>query len=572
MAQIAESTPAGRRTVAGLGLLGLLLTGGAVALFVCEAASEDRAMSAFVHALGIALPMGLGLFRLSRRGDDRFAWLLVAIGLLWSLTALAESHSPTLYSIGRLAVWLVDPALIALMLAFPFGRLETSRERRLFQASVVLVAVLYLPTALFAQFPTPAPWSHCGESCPSNVFALTGSDPDWFGSVVRPVREVLAALIYAGVALVLVQRARRSAALTRRVLAPVAAVATYRALALVAYQVGRGAGADPTVLDAVGVLYLSALPLVAASFALGLLSQRLFVADALERVTVELREHANATSLRRALSSALGDASVRIVYWVHGAAGRWVDEAGWPTGAPEQEPGRAVTEVRVDGRRLAAITHDSGLDPIVVQAAGAHALTTLEHDRLVAQLQASVEEVGESRARIAAVADRERRKIERDLHDGAQQRLVALRIKLELIAEQIDGESPDSAAALRKLEGDVEATIDEVRSFARGIYPPVLARHGLAEALRVASRSATIPTVVEAGAIGRHRPEVEATVYFACMEALQNAAKHAHGAPLIQIKLSDNGRLRFEVIDDGDGFVVPTVQNGNGLTNLHDRV
>jgi signal transduction histidine kinase len=543
-----------------------------MALIIRDAAPEDRVTSAVVHALGIALPIGLGLFRLSRRGDDRFAWLLVGAGVLWSLTSLAEADNSVLYSTGRVVGWLVDPALVLLMLALPFGRLETAHERRLFQAAVLVVAVLFLPTALFAQFPEPNPWASCGEACPSNAFALTDSDPAWFSDVIRPLREVLAVLIYGAVALVLVRRAWRAAGITRHVLAPVAGVAIYRTVALFTYQVGRTTGADSPVLEVVGMLYILTMPLVAASFAAGLLGQRLFVADALERVTLGLREQADATALRLALAGALGDASLRVVYWLPAEGGRWVDDAGWPSAPPERQPGRAVTEVRVDGRRLAAITHDSGLDPLIVQAAGAHALTTLEHDRLVDQLQASLDELSRSRARIAAVADRERRKIERDLHDGAQQRLVALRIKIGLIAEQLEDGSPESAAALHKLEGDVETTIDEVRSFARGIYPPVLAQRGLEEALRVAGRSAIIPTTVEAGAIGRHRPEIESTVYFACMEALQNAAKHARGATLIQIKLANNGRLTFEVHDDGEGFVVPTSMNGSGLTNLRDRV
>ena len=572
MAQITESTPAGRRTVAGLGLLGLLLTGGAMALVIRDAASEDRAMSVVVHVLGIALPMGLGLFRLSRRGDDRFAWLLVATGLLWSLTTLAEADNSALYSTGRVAAWLVDPALVLLMLAFPFGRLGTARERRVFQAVVLVVALLYLPTALVAQFPEPSPWGSCGDTCPANAFALTDADPAWVSDFVRPVRELLAVLLYGAVALILVRRARGAAGLTRRVLAPVAAVAVYRVAALLIYQIGRTVDGDSTLLEVVGVLYVLTMALVAASFAAGLLSQRLFVADALERITVGLREHGNAAALRLALAGALGDPSLRIVYWLPAEGGRWVDEAGWPNAAPDRQPGRAVTEVRVDGRRLAVITHDNGLDPLIVQAAGAHALTTLEHDRLVAQLETSLDALERSRARIASVADRERRKIERDLHDGAQQRLVALRIKIGLIAEQLEAGSPDSANALHKLEGDIETTIDEVRSFARGIYPPVLAQRGLGEALRVAARSAALPTTVEADAIGRHRPEVEATVYFACLEAVQNASKHAQSATKVQIKLVEDGRLSFEVRDDGDGFIVPTSMNGSGLTNLRDRV
>jgi signal transduction histidine kinase len=553
-------------------LVGALLVAGAIALVLVETPPDERAVSATAHALGIALPIGLGLFRLTRRANDRFAWLLVATGFLWSITTLAESGNPTLYSFGRTTVWLVEPALVYLMLAFPSGRLVTTTERRLVVAVALTSAVLYLPTILLAQFPDPSPWASCGTSCPTNAFALTHHAPGWVDGFVRPLREALATLLYAGVALVLVQRTRRAASLTRRVLAPVAAVALYRTAALAIYQALRANGVESAAVDVVGWLYVITLPLITLAFGAGLLSQRLFVADALERITLGLRAHADTGVLREALATALGDPSLRIVYWVPGEQGRWVDEGGWPMKAPEADRGRAVTEITVDGRRLAAVTHDSGLDPILVRAAGAHALTTLENERLLGRLHTSLDELAGSRARIAAEADRERRKIERDLHDGAQQRLVALRIKLELVAERLDEESPQSAADIRRLEGDVDSTIDEVRSFARGIYPPLLAERGLSEALRAAGRGSPIPTIVDAHAIQRHRPEIEATVYFACMEALQNAVKHARGATGVVITLSENPRLRFEVRDDGSGFVVPTVPNGNGLTNLRDRM
>ena len=572
MAQIAESKLAGKRTRAAIALAGFLLAGGAVAVVLLDTAPQDRVVSAFVHALGIGLPIALGLFRLSHNRGDRFAWLLVGIGVLWSLPTLAESGNSTLYSIGRVAVWPVEATLVYLLLAFPFGRLEGRTERLLAGAAFAVVAVLYVPTALLAPFPEPSPWATCGTSCPPNAFDLTSGNAGWIDDVARPLREVLTLLIYAGVAAVLVQRASRAAALMRRVLAPVAAVAVFRVLALVVYQVLRAAGFDSTAMEVIGWAYLLTLPLVTIAFAAGLIGQRLFVADALERVALGMREPSNASALRGALARALEDPSLRIVYWLRGDGGRWVDETGWPAAPPNGEPVRAVTEVMVDGRRLAAVTHDSGLDPLVVQAAGAHALTTLENDRLVSQLQSSLQELARSRTRIATAADRERRKIERDLHDGAQQRLVALRIKLELVAERLDGGSPESATAIRQLETDIDDTIDEVRSFARGIYPPLLAERGLGEALRAAARTAPIPTTVEAPLIGRHPPEVESTVYFACKEALQNAAKHARGATGVAITLSQNSRLRFEVRDDGEGFVVPNTANGNGLTNLRDRV
>ena len=176
---------------------------------------------------------------------------------------------------------------------------------------------------------------------------------------------------------------------------------------------------------------------------------------------------------------------------------------------------------------------------------------------------------------MVAVADRERRRIERDLHDGAQQRLVGLRIQLELAAQRLRRVMPRESEALLELGGSVEETIDEVRSIARGVYPAVLAEQGLEEALRSAARRSPMAAGVSASGVRRWPPEIETTVYFACVEALQNAIKHAGGATGIAIVLEGgDGRLRFEVRDDGPGFVDG---NGNGprgagLVNMRDRV
>jgi signal transduction histidine kinase len=181
--------------------------------------------------------------------------------------------------------------------------------------------------------------------------------------------------------------------------------------------------------------------------------------------------------------------------------------------------------------------------------------------------------VSESRRRIQATADDERRRIERDLHDGAQQRLVALRIKLELEAEESARRDPERAATLRRLGGDVEDAIDEVRSLARGIYPAALADRGLVDALRGAALQSPLPTTLLAAGVGRYSREIETTAYFCCLEALQNAAKHAVGAGAAVIDLSDaGGVLRMEVRDDGAGFDAATVQDGTGFVNMRDRV
>jgi signal transduction histidine kinase len=230
--------------------------------------------------------------------------------------------------------------------------------------------------------------------------------------------------------------------------------------------------------------------------------------------------------------------------------------------------------VRSDGRRRAAIVHSADLagEREVLAAACSYSLTGLENERLVGELNESLRELSQSRARVIAVADNEHRKIERDLHDGAQQRLVAIRVKLGLLAERVDAEAPPVAESIHRLEDDVEAAIDEVRSFARGIYPALLSKRGLSEALRAAARAAPMPVIVDVAGLSRYPSEIESTIYFACIEALQNAGKHGRGLTGVVLSVRENGTLTFVVSDDGGGFDTASVREGLGLTNLRDRM
>ena len=213
-------------------------------------------------------------------------------------------------------------------------------------------------------------------------------------------------------------------------------------------------------------------------------------------VTATLGDASRATptpeDLRLALAEAFDDPGLEIVYWLESGEGHWGDADGHPLDPPAAAHGRAVTRIADDDRLVAAIVHDAALedDRVFVDAATSYALITLDNHRLSAQTSSLVRAVRESRLRIQAAADEERRRIERDLHDGAQQRLIALRIKLELAAERT-GEGHETgaagAAALRRLGGDVEDALEEVRSLARGIYPATLADRGLVEGLRAAA-------------------------------------------------------------------------------------
>ena len=189
------------------------------------------------------------------------------------------------------------------------------------------------------------------------------------------------------------------------------------------------------------------------------------------------------------------------------------------------------------------------------------------------QLRERAAELQASRGRLVAAADAERRRIERNLHDGAQQHLVALSVKVRLL-EQFAERDPERARSLmNQLQDDVRSAIEELRSLAHGIYPPLLSSAGLGVALSAACRRAPLPASLEANGVGRYAPEIEAAVYFCCLEALQNVAKYAGATASARVRIwEDAGGLLFEICDDGAGFEPNRHAEGAGLTNMRDRI
>ncbi len=189
------------------------------------------------------------------------------------------------------------------------------------------------------------------------------------------------------------------------------------------------------------------------------------------------------------------------------------------------------------------------------------------------QLRRQAAELQASRGRLVAAADAERRRIERNLHDGAQQHLVALAVKVRLF-EQLAERDPERARSLMKqLQDDVTSAIEELRSLAHGIYPPLLSSAGLGVAMSAACRRASLPASIDADGVERHAPEIEAAIYFCCLEALQNAAKHAGPGASARVRIWEAaGGLLFEVCDDGAGFDTNRHADGIGLTNMRDRL
>jgi signal transduction histidine kinase len=219
--------------------------------------------------------------------------------------------------------------------------------------------------------------------------------------------------------------------------------------------------------------------------------------------------------------------------------------------------------------RLIAIPASALLFAALIERSRA---STVRDEELEAELRDTIQELRRSRARVVHVADNERRRIERDLHDGAQQRLIALRIKLTLAEELVGGDNPPVGDLIQEIAAEAETALEDLHALVHGIYPPLLADRGLGDALNAMGRAAPVPTRVLAGNVGRHDSDVETAVYFVCAEALQNTAKHAGPGATARVAVrNESGGLAFEVRDDGRGFDT-SARSGSGLANMQDRL
>jgi len=294
---------------------------------------------------------------------------------------------------------------------------------------------------------------------------------------------------------------------------------------------------------------------------------------------------------RMARVLAEGTGAARADVWIRSGS-MLRQAASWPTGSQPAEPSRIAgdslpqmvvsdraVEVRHQGELLGGLTvskrQGESLTPVeekLLDDLASQAGLVLKNVGLTSELIARLEDLRASRQRLVAAQDEERRRLERNLHDGAQQNLVALKVKLGL-AEMMAAKDPARAKQLvGEMKADADEALDTLRDLARGIYPPLLADQGLGAALESQARKATLPVEVRADGIGRYPQDIEAAVYFCCLEALQNTQKYA-AASKATIRLSEtDGNLNFEVEDDGKGFDTETTPRGSGLNNMADRL
>jgi signal transduction histidine kinase len=498
--------------------------------------------------------VGTGLYAWWRRPESRFGLLLVALGYAWLLAPLPAASSPVIFTAGIVVGSLWGPLLAHALLSFPTGRLHNRRERALVIFAYAVVPLASVPAMLVAD--ADVVYS-CDGPCPENLLLVEKDTA--LGETIEGVASGVVMATALLVVVFLAMRWRAAGRSERRSLAPLFA-AGGGTLALVVV---------PGVTGVEAFTWLAFVAFAATPFAFlaGLVRADVSQSRGVRSLLARLADLPERADLRDALADALGDPTLRLAFWLPEKE-RYVDAAGAPMVVGSDQ---MVTEIERDGRRVAAIVHDRALaeHTETVQAAGAATALLLENQRLDAELRAHIVELRASRTRIVEAADTERRRIERNLHDGAQSRLVALALNLRLGRAAVGDESP-AAALIDASIDEVRQSLQELRELARGIHPPVLSQRGLEPALRVLAARAPLP-VEFVGGLGDRLPEaVETAAYFVVSEALTNVAKYAqaeHATVRIQ---RDDGRLLLEISDDGVGGAQPDA--GSGLRGLADRV
>jgi signal transduction histidine kinase len=491
--------------------------------------------------------MAAALVALGRPRWQRASWLFVAAALAVLAADLEWATSRTLWTAGLLLEQLWVPLLVYLVLTFP--------ERRVWSRPVQIAlagafAVAFGGQILGAFFVTDA----------RDVLAVA---PE--ASVAHAIDrgQEIAGAVVALLVLYLVLRGMRAlGGAGRRSRGPLLAAATATILVgLVWLGWVIAIDASSQTLETIERAVFVSLPIALAA---GVLWSRLRRAEASDLV-VEVRTPA-ATTLRERLARALGDPTLEVAYRI--GDGNYVDADGRPV-VLSQTRDRAVTAVTVAGKEVAALVHDPALldEPALVDSVRATAALVLENERLAAEVRSQLVEVRASRGRIVAAADDERRRIERDLHDGAQQRLVTLSIALGLKAARIDRAA---ANVLARAQDEVEEAIAELRELARGIHPTLLRDEGLPAAVEALARRAPFPVAVRGTPRERLPDPIELAAYYVVSEALTNVVKHAGATEATVVLEQTSDVLRLTVTDDGVGGACVTA--GGGLAGLNDRL
>lgn len=492
-----------------------------------------------------------GLLAWARRPESRVGILMTFVAFCLLERKLQYSHESTVFTFGALFAELAITAAFAhAVLAYPSGRLRTPFER--WFIGTAYVVVIAFSFALLTVWDTPTRES---------LFAVHPSREAY--DAIHAVYQIS---VYGVLGIVfiwlIVGRVRRATPAGRRLLVPLMLAAVLAATRAVSEAVLAFVPHSHATSEAFYWWQIFGQIAVPIALLAGLLSAELArgtVAD----LVVEL-SHVPPGEVRGALARALHDDSLWVAYWLP-MRRMYVDEQGRPVDLPAD--GSSVT--RLDD--IAAIVHDPELDPRLVETAGAAARLALHNARLQADVSAQLAKVQESRRRIVTAGDEERRKIERNLHDGAQQRLVALALELRIAQRQFGPGNSELEQVLARAVGELQVAVEELRELARGVHPAVLTEEGLAGALESLAARTPVPVLIESAPQERLPRDIEAAAYFVACEAIVNAVKHAHATQIRVSAQRSNGTLVIGVEDDGIGGAHEN-GTGSGLRGLVDRV
>jgi signal transduction histidine kinase len=552
-----------RRALVAIGVLGvaLALAMSAVIWGSDRLDESERLLMAFLILPGGLSFLGTGLFAWWRRPENSVGPLMVAVGFSWLLNGSNASDEAWLFTFGLVSGALPYAFLIHLLLVYPDGRLESIWDRRLVALSYFTCTVM---TVLPNLFQIPGDVETC-NGCPDNLVLVTRDQA--LGDVAVLLLSLTALTVLTGLAITLVRRWRRWPQVKRSALAPVLWTGGAGMSLVVLGLVIEVFGGKSNWVTIAGLLPLACVPF---AFLLGLLRTRLSSADALSSLVGALREPGSRSDLRVALAAALDDEDLRLAYWVPSGEAYVDSDGAWVDTAVER-PGRAWTAVAGEAAPVAAIDHRE-LDEDEkrhLDAVLAAAKLALENERLEAELRARLKDLESSRARIVEAGYAERKRVERDLHDGAQQRLVGLALNLRLAKSMQESDPEGAAAILDEASEELTQATEELRELARGIHPAVLTSRGLPAAIKALAARAPLPVEVDTRVEGRLPEPVEAAAYFVAAEALTNVARHSGAAGATVRAVTNGSSLIVEVVDDGNGEVN---RQGSGLRGLADRV
>ena len=494
-----------------------------------------------------------GIVAWRRRPDSAFGPLMILAGFATQLSILQWSDQPFLNTIGQLCDLLVAALWLHVFLAYPSGRLAGRPEQVVVIIGYVAAVGLQVVILLLGGF--------------NDRHLLTVVSKQTAAEAVQNVQLLtLTALALIGVVL-LWRRWWSLPRWQRRRPAQIVINCFSLSLVMLAALLIAGAFQLPG-FEIIRLATFAVAGLAPIAFLAGLLDARL-AKGGVGQLMVQLRADP-APDLRELLAQALRDPTLSLIYWLP-QYGSWADQDGNPATLPEPNSGRRVTLVRQNGEQIAALVYDAtlGEESELVEAVSAAAGIALENGRLEAELRARLQELHGSRTRVVEAQQNERRRLERDLHDGAQQRLVALALELGLLAEQANAD-PATQTRLKRARGEIAESLSELRDLARGLHPAVVSGHGLAVALESLVAAAPLEVELKADELPRLPEQFEVAAYYVVSESLTNAAKHAQASRVsVEVRVADD-TLIVEIVDDGIGGA--DSERGTGLRGLADRV